>query len=88
MEALKLNRKGERSQLTRLLNRIEAALSEDIVMEDQICVINERLNRFYPELRATDFDIVLLLSTTEAEAEFGGLLKYSDQATATSATLK
>ncbi|KAL1429316.1 hypothetical protein MTO96_016364 [Rhipicephalus appendiculatus] len=70
MEALKLKRKAERTQLTRLLNEIEATLSQDTVTEEQLCILNERLNQLNTDLRATDSNIVPLLSNTEAEAEF------------------
>ncbi|KAL1445818.1 hypothetical protein MTO96_044800, partial [Rhipicephalus appendiculatus] len=70
MEALKLKRKAERAQLTRLINEIEATLSQNAVTEEQLCILNERLNQLHTDLRATDSNIVPLLSTTEAEAEF------------------
>ncbi|KAL1479019.1 hypothetical protein MTO96_052213 [Rhipicephalus appendiculatus] len=87
MEALKLKRKAERTQLTRLLNEIEATLSQDTVTEEQLCILNERLNQLHTDLRATDSNIVPLLSTTEAEAEFDRVVEYNDLATTTSVKL-
>ncbi|KAL1473881.1 hypothetical protein MTO96_038399 [Rhipicephalus appendiculatus] len=66
MEALKLKRKAERSQLTHLINEAEATLSQDTVTEEQLCILNERLNELHTDLRAIDSDIVPLLSATEA----------------------
>ncbi|KAL1482691.1 hypothetical protein MTO96_033623 [Rhipicephalus appendiculatus] len=88
MEALKLKRKAERTHLTRLLNEIEATLSQDTVTEEQLCILNERLNQLHTDLRATDSNIVPLLPTTEAEAEFDRVVEYNDRATTTSAKLK
>ncbi|KAH7973017.1 hypothetical protein HPB52_020437 [Rhipicephalus sanguineus] len=88
MEALKLKRKAERSHLTRLLNDIEAALAQESVTEEQLCIFNERLNQLRTDLRATYSDIVPLLSTTEAETEFERVVHYNDRATATSTKLK
>ncbi|KAH7960218.1 hypothetical protein HPB49_017826 [Dermacentor silvarum] len=88
MEVLKLKRKAERSQLTRLINDIKSTLSQDSVTEEQLCILGERLNHLHNDLRATDSDIVPLLSTTEAEAEFDRVVDYNDRATATSAKLK
>ncbi|KAL1464000.1 hypothetical protein MTO96_027034 [Rhipicephalus appendiculatus] len=66
MEALKLKRKAERMQLTRLLNEIEATLTQESVTKEELCIIGERLNQLQSDLRATDSDIVPLLSATEA----------------------
>ncbi|KAH7977925.1 hypothetical protein HPB49_003952 [Dermacentor silvarum] len=88
MEALKVKRKAERSQLTQLIDDIESTLSQDCVTEEQLCIISERLNHLHTNLRATDSDIVPLLSTTHAEAEFDRVVDYNDRATATSAKLK
>ncbi|KAL1429641.1 hypothetical protein MTO96_015983 [Rhipicephalus appendiculatus] len=88
MEALKLKRKAERAQLTRLINEAEATLTQDRVTEEELCILNERLNRLHTDLRATDSDIVPLLSATEAEAEFDRVVEYNDRATTTSAKLK
>ncbi|KAH7935584.1 hypothetical protein HPB52_009992 [Rhipicephalus sanguineus] len=85
---LKLKHKSQRSQLTRLINDIEAAFTRDSVTEEQLCILNGRLNQLYADLRATGSDIVPQLSTTEADAEFDRVLNYHDRATATSAKLK
>ncbi|KAL1437703.1 hypothetical protein MTO96_048660 [Rhipicephalus appendiculatus] len=80
MEALKPKRKAERAQLTRLINEAEATLTQDRVTEEELCILNERLNRLHTDLRATDSDIVPLLSATEAEAEFDRVVEYNDRA--------
>ncbi|XP_037515421.1 uncharacterized protein LOC119391844 [Rhipicephalus sanguineus] len=88
MDALKLKRKAERAQLTRLINEIEATIDQDAVTEEQLCILTDRLTQLHTDLRATDSAIVPLLSTTEAEAEFDRVVEYNDRATATCAKLK
>ncbi|KAL1472574.1 hypothetical protein MTO96_039241, partial [Rhipicephalus appendiculatus] len=88
MEALKLKRKAERAQLTRLINEAEATLTQDWVTEEELRILNERLNQLHNDLRATDSDIVPLLSTTEAEAEFNRVVDYNNHTIAKSAKLK
>ncbi|KAH7958540.1 hypothetical protein HPB49_002487 [Dermacentor silvarum] len=83
MEVLKLKRKAERSQLTRLINDIQSTLSQGSVTEEQLCIPSERLHHLYIDLRATDSDILPLLPTMEAEAKFDRVVDYNDRATAT-----
>lgn len=62
--------------------------TQDSVMEEELCILNERLNQLHTDLRSTDFEIIPLLSTTEAEAEFERVGENNDWATTPSAKLK
>ncbi|KAH8025150.1 hypothetical protein HPB51_003992 [Rhipicephalus microplus] len=70
MEALKLKRKSDRAQLTHFINEEEATLTHESVTEEELCLLNDRINRLHTDLRPTGFDIIPLLSFTEEETEF------------------
>lgn len=87
MEAHKLTLRSERAQWTRVINEEEAALTQESLKEEEVCIFHERLNQLHTDLKATDFDIVPLLSKMGAETQFDRVVEYNDRASTTSAKL-
>ncbi|KAH7961250.1 hypothetical protein HPB52_006094 [Rhipicephalus sanguineus] len=59
------------------MHRIEAMLTQDVT-EEELCILNEHLKHLHTDLRATDSNIVPLLSTTEAQAELDWVVDCND----------
>lgn len=79
MDRLKLKRKALRSQLTRLIPDIDAALQRDPIIERDIEILRQRLGSLHTQMTETDVAIEPFLGD-DAEQEYTRAFEYNDRA--------
>ncbi|XP_042147453.1 uncharacterized protein LOC121836584 [Ixodes scapularis] len=79
MDRLKLKRKALRSQLTRLIPDIDAALQRDPIIERDIKILRQRLGSLHTQMTETDVAIEPFLGD-DAEQEYTRAFEYNDRA--------
>ncbi|KAG0430884.1 hypothetical protein HPB47_022293 [Ixodes persulcatus] len=87
MERLKQKRKTQRSQVSKVLSEIDAAVEREVLAEEELRILLARLNTIHGQLNATAAAIEPLLTDGEAELEYARTSEYNDRVIACSARL-
>ncbi|KAG0438083.1 hypothetical protein HPB47_017152 [Ixodes persulcatus] len=87
MQRLKQKRKIRRSQVTKVLSEIDAAVEREVLAEEELRILLARLSTIHGQLNETDAAIEPLLTDGEAEQEYARTIEYNDRVVAYSARL-